>query len=254
MTSCGSPSISLRPASTATIRSTTRSSACTMCSIHTIDTPAARISLIVSTSSRTSPSVSPPAISSSSSKRGLRRQRPGELEALAVEQGQRARNDVGLVDHAGPFAAPRPQLPLSTPANRPTAPNVLPTSTFSNTVRPSNGRGICAVRPMPRWHRAWADSLVMSAPARTMVPLSDRRSPAIRLSSVVLPAPFGPTMPRASPSATSNVKCSTTCKRAETLADVVDFAAVPSYRHGDDVSRAASACHWWGSRATVSCW
>ena len=45
MTSCGSPSISLRPESTAIMRSTTRSSACTMCSIHTIATPVARISL-----------------------------------------------------------------------------------------------------------------------------------------------------------------------------------------------------------------
>ena len=35
-------------------------------------------------------------------------------------------------------------------------PNVEPTSTFSKTVRPSNGRGICDVRPMPMWQRTWA--------------------------------------------------------------------------------------------------
>ena len=98
ITSWGSPSISLRPASTAIMRSTTRSSAWTMCSIQTIATPVARRSRIVATSSSTSASVRPPAISSSSSTLGLRRQRPGQLEALAVEQGQRARDDVGLVD------------------------------------------------------------------------------------------------------------------------------------------------------------
>src|ERR1700675_1337057 len=43
-----------------------------------------------------------------------------------------------------------------------------------------------------------------------MRPRSGRTSPATRLSNVVLPAPFGPTMPRASPSATTNENSSTT--------------------------------------------
>src|SRR6266511_5683616 len=70
MTVRGSPSISLRPKLMATMRSTTDSRACTMCSIHTIETPAARSRRMVATSWCTSASVRPPAISSSSSTRG----------------------------------------------------------------------------------------------------------------------------------------------------------------------------------------
>ena len=45
-------------------------------------------------------------------------------------------------------------------------PNVEPTSTFSNTVSPSNGRGICDVRPMPMWQRTCAERRVTSTPSR----------------------------------------------------------------------------------------
>jgi hypothetical protein len=44
---------------------------------------------------------------------------------------------------------------------------------------------------------------VTSTPSNVIVPASGCSSPAIRLSSVVLPAPLGPTMPSASPSATA---------------------------------------------------
>src|SRR4030088_1997448 len=43
---------------------------------------------------------------------------------------------------------------------------------------------------------------VISRPFRRISPASGARPPAIRLKSVVLPAPFGPIMPSASPGAT----------------------------------------------------
>src|SRR6187399_2880248 len=43
----------------------------------------------------------------------------------------------------------------------------------------------------------------MSRPSSRMAPRSGRSAPAIRLKSDVLPAPFGPMMPRAVPSATA---------------------------------------------------
>ena len=45
----------------------------------------------------------------------------------------------------------------------------------------------------------------------------------MQLNSVDLPEPFGPMMPRISPSRTSNETPSTACDAAEALADVRDF-------------------------------
>src|SRR5918996_4087590 len=86
---------------------------------------------------------------------------------------------------------------------------MAPTSTFSNTVRPSNGRGTWAVRAMPARARRVDERPVMSRPSYRTVPASARNSPATRFNSVVLPAPFGPTMPSAS-SATANERSSIT--------------------------------------------
>ena len=225
-----------------------------MCSIHTIDTPPVADLLIVSTSSSTSASVSPPAISSSSSTRRLRGQRPGELEALAVEQRQRAGEDVGLVDHPGPFAAPSTAA-SSFDAGRPSAaPNVLPTSTFSNTVKPSNGRGICAVRPMPRWHRTWAGKLGDVLPAEDDAAAVGPQVAGDQVEQRRLARAVRPDDAESLTLGNVEREVSTTCKRAEALARRRRLAAVPSCRHGDDVSRAASACHRWGSPATASCW
>ena len=46
-------------------------------------------------------------------------------------------------------------------------------------------------------------------PSRLIEPESGRRSPSIISSVVVLPAPFGPRMPKISPSATSKLTPST---------------------------------------------
>src|SRR5882672_3128751 len=76
-----------------------------------------------------------------------------------------------------------------------------PTRTFSWTVRPLNTRTPWNVRAMPSAARRCTGRRVMSDPARRIVPPSARTTPEMRLMSVVLPAPFGPMRPSASPSA-----------------------------------------------------
>ena len=66
MTSLGSPSMRLRPKLMATMRCTTASRAWTMCSIQMMEMPSLWRSLMVAMRASTSPSVSPPAISSRS--------------------------------------------------------------------------------------------------------------------------------------------------------------------------------------------
>lgn len=56
---------------------------------------------------------------------------------------------------------------------------------------------------MPILHRVAADDVVMLAPLNLMNPASDFKDPVIKLNSDVLPAPFGPKMPIASPDDTS---------------------------------------------------
>src|SRR5262245_13426961 len=51
---------------------------------------------------------------------------------------------------------------------------------------------------MPSRHRRAAPKVVTSAPSKRMLPAFGRSDPASTLSSVVLPAPFGPTIPTAS--------------------------------------------------------
>src|SRR5579883_1855029 len=52
-----------------------------------------------------------------------------------------------------------------------------------------------------------SDILETSAPPIHNSPVSGRSKPAMRLSSVVLPEPDGPMMPRNSPSPTSRLRC-----------------------------------------------
>src|SRR5436190_9519157 len=66
---------------------------------------------------------------------------------------------------------------------------------------PPNGRGTWKVRPMPSLHRAAASSRVTRAPSKRISPDPGSRSPAIRPNRLVLPAPFGPTIPTMSPGA-----------------------------------------------------
>ena len=97
-----------------------------------------RLELAISvTSTRTSGSVRPPAISSSSSTLGRDGQRLGQLQPLAVEQRQPAGQGTS---GASPTWPDRPTPSTSRPASPASpAPNVLATSTFSNTVRGGKG-------------------------------------------------------------------------------------------------------------------
>src|ERR1035441_8601607 len=61
---------------------------------------------------------------------------------------------------------------------------------------------------MPSRHRAAASSLVIGRPAKEMPPASGDRSPEMRPNRLVLPAPFGPTIPTVSPAPTLNESCS----------------------------------------------
>src|SRR5215475_5165930 len=67
-----------------------------------------------------------------------------------------------------------------------------------------NGRGTWYVRPMPRRQRAAESSLVTVFPAKDTLPLLGARSPEMRPNRLVLPAPFGPTIPTVSPSPTAS--------------------------------------------------
>src|SRR6516164_8254900 len=72
----------------------------------------------------------------------------------------------------------------------------------------ANGRGTWYVRPMPSLHRAAASSLVTVRPAKRTWPAPGERSPEMRPNRLVLPAPFGPTIPATSPGPTANDRSS----------------------------------------------
>src|SRR5579875_38969 len=61
---------------------------------------------------------------------------------------------------------------------------------------------------MPSRHRAAASSLVTARPAKRTSPEPGARSPEMRPNRLVLPAPFGPTIPTTSPGATLNDRSS----------------------------------------------
>src|SRR5256886_16434924 len=61
---------------------------------------------------------------------------------------------------------------------------------------------------MPSLHRAAASSLVTVRPAKLTSPASGARSPEMRPNRLVLPAPFGPTIPTTSPGPTANDRSS----------------------------------------------
>src|ERR1700729_4124633 len=61
---------------------------------------------------------------------------------------------------------------------------------------------------MPSLHRAAASSLVTVRPANWTAPASGARSPEMRPNRLVLPAPFGPTIPTMSPGPTASDRSS----------------------------------------------
>src|SRR5690606_13723891 len=71
-------------------------------------------------------------------------------------------------------------------------PRKPPTITFSSTVMSAKGLTTWKVRPMPTAQTWSARQPAMSWPRNRMRPSSGGMTPATRLKSVVLPAPFGP--------------------------------------------------------------
>ena len=203
-------------------RLTTERSACTMCSIQMMATPSRWTRRITSTSSCTSCSPRPPAISSSSSTRGavasarassrrLRSSRvraPARVLALAREPGQLERGQRGRVRQA--LGQPAPEDPAHQ--------HVLEhgerrrTDAGSGAVQRDAGAA-------PRVRRARS---VTSRPRRPPRPRSGRRRPIRRLSAVVLPAPFGPMTPeRLALAATASAEPVDDPQRAERLGDAL---------------------------------
>src|SRR5882757_7529084 len=67
-----------------------------------------------------------------------------------------------------------------------------------------NGRGTWYVRPTPSRHRAAASSPVTVRPPKRISPPPGARPPEMRPNRLVLPAPFGPTIPTVSPAPTAS--------------------------------------------------
>src|SRR5580658_436034 len=71
---------------------------------------------------------------------------------------------------------------------------------------------------MPSLHREAAFSLVTVRPANRTRPASGDRSPEMRPNRLVLPAPFGPTIPTVSPGLTASDRFSATTTRPNRFA------------------------------------
>src|SRR5579863_694899 len=71
---------------------------------------------------------------------------------------------------------------------------------------------------MPSLHREAGSSLVTVRPANRTCPASGDRSPEMRPNRLVLPAPFGPTIPTVSPDPTASDRFSATTTRPNRFA------------------------------------
>ena len=100
---------------------------------------------------------------------------------------------------------------------------MAPSTTFSRTVISTNGRGVCRTMAIPAWRARCADRRVTSAPAKRIDPPVGGSRPLIAFSSVLLPAPFGPTRARISPSSTSRVTPADSGQAAERLLDGIEL-------------------------------
>ena len=140
---------------------------------------------------------------------GVGGERARQFQPLAVEQRQRAGRAVGFVatvrSRAG--SASTGVAGASRTARRRTMRRRAGSRRSSSRHRGA-GSGRCARSPSGSGGRAARRRA--HARRRRSSPPSILRSPLIRLNSVVLPAPFGPRMPRTSPGRTSKLtSCST---------------------------------------------
>src|SRR6185312_676261 len=221
-TSCGVPLAMMWPwLNTSTRRAKVRITSIT-CSTMTRVMPKRWISRTSSMARWISTGVSPASASSSSIRRG------SVASTRAISS--RLRPGVPRLRARCPACAPRPvismiRVALARAVERCGWRRKAPTMTFSSTVMSSKVAGTWKVRPMPS--RAWAaaEALVTSIPSKTMRPSLGRRSPAMQLKKVDLPAPLGPMRPTISPLSTWRSAPATALKLPNALAT---FSALSS--------------------------
>ena len=251
VTSAGVPSAITRPRSSTVMRSASEVTRPTSCSTRRIVVPSRRSSPISSASSCRSWARSPDAGSSSSSTRGCpasaratwsRRCMPsGSPSAGREAQSSRPTRP----RHSSAWAriarsSRRCDGGRSAAATTPARVCACaPTITLASRLIPGKMRAPWKTIPTPSRARACAGSRSIRLPDRLIVPLSGRMWPAIRLKRVDLPAPFGPMMPRSSPSATSRVTswlAKTPPKRRDTRSTVSMTPSLPCSPSADDHS------------------
>ena len=149
----GSPSAIFLPKFRTISRSTTARSACTTCSIHTIVTPPPA-HVADRRDQRAAFGLGQPAgdlVEEQDARLGGERAR--KLQALALEQRQRAGAAIGERQQAGPSRI-SPQRSRRLPNSPRSLPCVAPTRRFSKTVMLAKGCGIWNERAMPARARA----------------------------------------------------------------------------------------------------
>ncbi len=82
----------------------------------------------------------------------------------------------------------------------------IPICMFSSMVSEGNTLLLCGTKPTPRCTSLSARRLVISWPCRVTEPSRIDTSPKRALSSVDLPAPFGPMMPTSSPGCSTRLQ------------------------------------------------
>ncbi len=195
--------------------------------MNTIVRPVSRSRLISATVARASAGRRPAITSSSSRTVG----RVASARAISSRF-----SSISVRSSASSSARPsRPTSPSASSARcsaslRPTPglPNIAPTRTFSRTVISGKGCTTWKARPSPRWQRSAVARPLRSRPSSATVPAVGASRPEIRLSSVDLPAPFGPMMAKISPRATSKETSSTAARPPKRLAseDVLRMLAL----------------------------
>src|ERR1700721_691624 len=110
------------------------------------------------------------------------------------------------------------------------------------------GRGTWYVRPMPSLHRAAASGLRPAPPPKETVPAPGARSPEMRPNRLVLPAPFGPTIPTVSPGPTSNERSSAMTTRPNRFVQPSSWSSVFAIRSGVGGFEGRGGRHLWHQR------
>src|SRR5580700_9210661 len=101
---------------------------------------------------------------------------------------------------------------------------------------------------MPSLHRAAASSLVTGRPAKEICPEPGDRSPEMRPNRLVLPAPFGPTIPTVSPGPTSNERSSAMTTRPNRFVTPSSWSSGFAIRSGVGGFEGRSGRHLWHQR------